>query len=308
MVFARLFMAYMQGKPREAIEKYYAEDFCGHGHLSNGGKRACSTRAEAIERAPRERPIPKVGDRIEVPYMASVNGEMVTVYGKGVDIFRVHNGKVTDHWDASPPTDITIPAHTPEFTERMMQVVAGLAPSSAGPGAEAAAETLPGDIDVARWAAGNPNKRVALNYLQLVNQGKRPEAVRKYAAPTFVNHRSPMSPAAQREANAKAMAAGSQAVPPSASSGAVLKGTIGRVIAEGEYVMIHYVVTNNADIGRPLVNASGTAIGNKVGTNVVDIFKIQRQDRREMGRDRGDRPAGAVRVATAAAPVDNRRR
>ena len=38
---------------------------------------------------------------------------------------------------------------------------------------------------------------------------------------------------------------------------------------------IHYVVTNNADFGRTLVNGSGTAIGNKVGTNVVDIFKMQ---------------------------------
>jgi predicted SnoaL-like aldol condensation-catalyzing enzyme len=138
-----------------------------------------------------------------------------------------------------------------------------------------AAESLPGDIDVTKWAAGDPNKRVALNYLQMVNQGKRPDAVRQYAAPTFVNHRSPLSPAAQREANAKAMAAGTQAVPPSASSGAVLKATIGRVIAEGEYVMIHYLVTNNADIGRKLVNASGTEIGSKVGTNVVDIFRIQ---------------------------------
>lgn len=131
-------------------------------------------------------------------------------------------------------------------------------------------------IDMAKWAGNNANKRIALEYLELVNQGRRTDAVKKFAGPDFINHRSPMSPTQQREANEKAKAAGSQAVPTSASTpGATLVAKIGRVIAEGDYVMIHYVVTNNEDLGRKIINYAGKEAGAKVGTNVVDIFKIQ---------------------------------
>lgn len=39
--------------------------------------------------------------------------------------------------------------------------------------------------------------------------------------------------------------------------------------------MIHYLVTNNDDLDRKIVSASGKEGGAKVGANVVDIFKIQ---------------------------------
>ncbi len=131
-------------------------------------------------------------------------------------------------------------------------------------------------IDIAKWAGSNANKRIALEYLEMVNQGKRTDAVKKFAGPDFINHRSPMSPALQREANEKAKAAGAQAVPTTASApGAILVAKIGRVIADGDYVAIHYVVTNNEDLGRKIINYAGKEAGGKVGTNVVDIFKIQ---------------------------------
>ena len=43
--------------------------------------------------------------------MASVDGEMVTMYGAGVDVFRVVNGKITNHWDASPGKSVVIKEH-----------------------------------------------------------------------------------------------------------------------------------------------------------------------------------------------------
>jgi len=45
---------------------------------------------------------------------------MVTMWGEGVDIFRVHNGKITDHWDASPPDTATVKAHAPGTAQRVM--------------------------------------------------------------------------------------------------------------------------------------------------------------------------------------------
>ncbi|MGC3982595.1 MAG: nuclear transport factor 2 family protein [Steroidobacteraceae bacterium] len=131
-------------------------------------------------------------------------------------------------------------------------------------------------IDITKWAGNNANKRIALEYLEMVNMGKRSDAVKKYASPDFINHRSPMSPAQQREANEKAKAAGTQSVPTTTSTaGAILVAKIGRVIGDGDYVAVHYIVTNNEDLGRKVTSASGKEGGAKIGTNVVDIFKIQ---------------------------------
>ena len=93
--------------------------------LSTRGRRDCVGYDEALADAMKRSRRPKIGDRIEAPTMATVDGEMVTMYGRGVDIFRVHDGKITDHWDASPPAPIRVKAHNPAVTERMERTLAG---------------------------------------------------------------------------------------------------------------------------------------------------------------------------------------
>ena len=78
------------------------------------------------------------GTTVEVPVMATVDGEMVTQWGAGVDIFRVHNGKITDHWDASPPAAAAIKAHPPGTAERVMSGFDGPGPAANLPGLPAA--------------------------------------------------------------------------------------------------------------------------------------------------------------------------
>ncbi|MGC3981449.1 MAG: hypothetical protein QM808_09335 [Steroidobacteraceae bacterium] len=129
------------GKPKEAYEKYVAKNFCNHGHLSTYMKKDCSNYDESLAGAiSRGGKAAKVGDKLEIPTMASVNGEMVTMYGAGVDIFRVVNGKITDHWDASPGAEITIKAHDKAFVDRMVRTVAG---EKVGPPTPAAAPAAP---------------------------------------------------------------------------------------------------------------------------------------------------------------------
>ena len=45
-------------------------------------------------------------------------------------------------------------------------------------------------IDVEKWAAGNANKRVVLEYIDQVNHGDMRGASAKYGTPDYVNHRN----------------------------------------------------------------------------------------------------------------------
>ncbi|MGC3980616.1 MAG: hypothetical protein QM808_05085 [Steroidobacteraceae bacterium] len=119
VMFDWLYMLEVERKPKEAFEKYVSKNYCNHSHISTKGKKPCfsyeETLASWIERHPE--PL-KPGQKIEIPTMASVNGEMVTMYGAGVDVFRVVDGKITDHWDGSPPAEVTIKAHDPAGVAR----------------------------------------------------------------------------------------------------------------------------------------------------------------------------------------------
>ncbi|MFT3905898.1 MAG: hypothetical protein QM718_06310 [Steroidobacteraceae bacterium] len=129
LMFDWLYMVMIQRKPQQAFEKYVSRDYCNHGHLSTQGKRDCSDYNETLARWVKNyaRPL-NPGEQIEMPRLATVNGEMVTMYGEGVDIFRVHDGKITDHWDASPPAEVTIKAHAPGFAEWVMGGMQGPMP------------------------------------------------------------------------------------------------------------------------------------------------------------------------------------
>lgn len=49
------------------------------------------------------------GQSQDLHMVATVDGDMVTLFWSGgVDLFKVENGKITAHWDASPQTTLTI--------------------------------------------------------------------------------------------------------------------------------------------------------------------------------------------------------
>jgi predicted SnoaL-like aldol condensation-catalyzing enzyme len=124
-MFMTVHLQFLEGKARTMMETYFAKDYCNHGHLSTRGQKDCQTYEEKLALSKDTNVKPKAGDVIEIPTLASVNGEMVTMYGAGVDIFRVRNGKVMEHWDASPGRPITIKAHDKAFVDNMVKVVAG---------------------------------------------------------------------------------------------------------------------------------------------------------------------------------------
>lgn len=103
VLFDWVYMMMIARKPQEAFEKYVSKSYCEHGHLAAGMNRDCAPYDETLKSFMRyARPL-KPGEKVEMPTMAAVNGEMVTMFGDGIDIFRVHDGKITDHWDGSPP-------------------------------------------------------------------------------------------------------------------------------------------------------------------------------------------------------------
>ncbi|MGC3981459.1 MAG: hypothetical protein QM808_09385 [Steroidobacteraceae bacterium] len=133
-VFEWNHMSMIQGKRKEAFEKYVDKKFCDHSHMITAMKKECGTWDEVANNSLMTGKPAKVGDKLEMPTMATVNGEMVTMYGKGIDVFRVQNGKITDHWDASPPVTVTIKAHSLEQVEREFRVKLGLLDASFGRG------------------------------------------------------------------------------------------------------------------------------------------------------------------------------
>jgi predicted SnoaL-like aldol condensation-catalyzing enzyme len=116
-------MTLVQGKVKEAFALYVSKDFCDHSHMANAGLKPCSNYDE-VERMFTRMSVMMVHDgKIEFPTSAVVNGELVTQYGAGVDSWRVHDGKITDHWDASPAVAVTLSAHDKSFSDRMQKQI-----------------------------------------------------------------------------------------------------------------------------------------------------------------------------------------
>jgi len=119
IVYSWTCMALAEGKADQAFDQYVSKDFCDHSHMINAGLKDCADFSETKKMFERLGSMAKPGGSIEFPIAATVNGELVTQWGAGADIWRVHNGKITDHWDASPPVTITMTAHDGVFSDRM---------------------------------------------------------------------------------------------------------------------------------------------------------------------------------------------
>jgi predicted SnoaL-like aldol condensation-catalyzing enzyme len=123
LMFEWVCMTLVDGKVKEAFEKYVSRNFCDHSHMVTAGLKACGDYAETETAFERMSKMLVKNGKIEFPTSATVNGEMVTQWGAGADIFRVHGGKITDHWDASPPVSISMAAHDQAFSDRMQKQI-----------------------------------------------------------------------------------------------------------------------------------------------------------------------------------------
>ncbi|MGC3982917.1 MAG: hypothetical protein QM808_16825 [Steroidobacteraceae bacterium] len=104
------------GKVDEAFEKYVSKDFVEHAYtprrMSGKDKMGYNDVMPFFKQFMAGTP----GDKAKLVEIMVVNDEMVTYHGrKGQDIFRVVNGKITDHWDtihqgAAPPAPVDAPA------------------------------------------------------------------------------------------------------------------------------------------------------------------------------------------------------
>jgi predicted SnoaL-like aldol condensation-catalyzing enzyme len=123
LVFEWACMTLVDGKVKEAFAKYVSRNFCDHSHMVTAGLKPCGDYAETETAFEGMSKMLVKNGRIEFPIQGTVNGEMVTQWGAGADIFRVHAGKLTDHWDASPPASITMMGHSQKFSDRMQQQI-----------------------------------------------------------------------------------------------------------------------------------------------------------------------------------------
>ena len=126
LVYSWVCMALVDRKVQRAFDLYVSKDFCDHGHLITAGLKECGNFAETVTAFKRMVTMFNGSGKVEFPIASTVDGEMVTQYGAGVDIFRVHNGKLTDHWDASPPININLVNGDAAIADRMQaQIDAG---------------------------------------------------------------------------------------------------------------------------------------------------------------------------------------
>jgi len=105
----------MAGRVKQAFETYISPNFRDHSHLLKAVCK-CDHPGYAEALAFMTRPRRPGGGGPPPPGMpkeADVDEDIVTMYYPGVDIFRVTDGKITDHWDASPPAAISLPAEKP---------------------------------------------------------------------------------------------------------------------------------------------------------------------------------------------------
>ncbi len=198
IAFLRNYVENVQRHPQQAYDKYMSHDYCDHGHLATRGKVDCVHWQDSLTDWENRHKAPlKPGDLVEVPTMASVDGEMVTMYGEGVDIFRVHDGKITDHWDASPPAAADIPAHAPGFTAWVMSDRKTRPPGETGPSTTAV--TITQDlIDNVYLGPVSPygetpqetaNKLVVAEYTHMSQVlGDRAAAMKLFVSTDYCNH------------------------------------------------------------------------------------------------------------------------
>lgn len=99
-------MFYGQKKPREAFEKYVAADYIQHNPGAPDGREATLALLEPFMKS--------MPDRTTKVLRILVDGDLAAVHSRGakgpddrgmaiVDIFRLKDGKIVEHWDVLQP-------------------------------------------------------------------------------------------------------------------------------------------------------------------------------------------------------------
>lgn len=163
-----------------------------------------------------------------------------------VDIWRLENGKIAEHWDVIEPIEAD-PANP--------------MPVGCGVGSTYEAARLIED-PVGNPACGNPdpsgdreaNRKLVLDYMEMGMQaGRLAEAVNTYVAEDFRQHSARIPPGRQQlidylEPRMAARRADNH------------KSVIGRVLADGDMVLVHRWTSSDSD---------------PRGTAVVDLFRLK---------------------------------
>ncbi|MGC3980617.1 MAG: hypothetical protein QM808_05090 [Steroidobacteraceae bacterium] len=196
LVFEWLDLAIKQQQPQQAFEKYVSKQFKEHSHLLRKQGQDAAGYTEKLAEVTKQAEQFKKGVDLGLPKQAAVNGEMVTLYGRTLDIYRVENGRITDHWDASPAQTITIKEHAPGTAVNVMK------PSTVTPPPLTAEELNPDlskiVIDPVSTGPVSPygespqeaaNKKIVFEYSQLAwLRGNFPAAYAKYFSRDFRAH------------------------------------------------------------------------------------------------------------------------
>lgn len=118
VAFAWACKVFVEGDVRGAFEQYVSKtDFCDHSHMANTQGAACTDYEASIQLLSRMAGHFVRNGRLDFPTQSAVNGELVTQWGPDADIYRVHDGKITDHWDAAVTKSISLQSHDQAFSD-----------------------------------------------------------------------------------------------------------------------------------------------------------------------------------------------
>lgn len=115
VAFEWMQLSWVQGNFPAAARRFESPQLRNYGHMGTRGKRDYVIQTYPTLNPPNFIAMKKMGVELALPKMATVDGDMVVMFGQGVDIDEVVDGRIVARWDASPPKTVTLipPTSTP---------------------------------------------------------------------------------------------------------------------------------------------------------------------------------------------------
>jgi predicted SnoaL-like aldol condensation-catalyzing enzyme len=250
--YARLLM--IEHKPEDAFGKYYADLLIQHDPwIGDGGKGD----VEFLKKRREENPdkYDSTDQYISVIHNILADGNLVAIkshvftspqdHGREfVDIWRMENGKFAEHWDIIQPI-------AADYAATVGCGVGGTYEAAKAAGDTSAKPVCGGSDPKADKAA---NKKLVLDYMAMGYQpGKLEQAINTYLAENFVQHSGHIPPGRQGLIDYMKPKMAERAADHRTSK-------IERVIADGDLVLVHRLVTSDSD---------------KRGAAYIDVFRVK---------------------------------